>query len=386
MPTSFQLRTQPEILARMLNTAKVQLGVIDSNIGAFLRAILEASSLSDADQYVQIGKVVDLFNVDNCKDDDLDRRALDYGARIFKDMRRRAAETSIGNVVVGDGTLQLTADITTDLVATQAAFNIDDATGWPTSGTLVLERGTLREETILFQRSGTVINVEYPTSGLVNPHISGGSAETVATQAVIAAPMLVGATSATIQLGMEAAWPANGTVIFERDTIRRESRAFTRVGQTLTIAATGFAHSSGSIITLSTFGSDRAVSSGVICFVPETAGSKRITYRTTTAGVLLDGDYVTALIPVESEDVGLETQVASNQIVKWSTEPFANATVSNPLPTVRGRDRESDEDYLERIRAFVQSLGRATALALEQLVGGKRDPFSNALEIGRAHV
>lgn len=375
--SGLRLLTQPEIFARMMAVADGLLDITDFNVGSFLRAIYEAASLSDADQYVQIGKAVDLWDLDNCKGDDLDRRGLEMGAKVFPEMRRRPAITSIGNVVVGDGAVQRFAKVVGDVAATQIAFNIDDSTNWPVAGAAVIARGTLREETVSYIRTGLVINVISPASGVVNPHLDGETVETVATRSKLVLGIIVGATTATIQAGTESVWGASGTVIFERDTVRRESRAYTRVGQDLTFAATTFAHAAGSDVTLSTFGSDRAIGAGTVAFAPESEVSKRVSYRTTAAGTLLDGDYVSALIPVESEEVGRETMVGSQQIRKWQTEPFANATVSNPLPTIRGSDQEEDIPYRNRLRLFITALSRATALALEQLLGGKRDDFSN---------
>src|SRR5688572_17060451 len=106
MSTAFRLRTYPEILSRMFSHAIGLLGEdLDLNRGSVIRTIFEASSLSDADQYNQIARLLDLFSLFAAKGDDLDRRALDFGADIFTTMRRRPAKTSVVDVVIGDGTL-----------------------------------------------------------------------------------------------------------------------------------------------------------------------------------------------------------------------------------------------------------------------------------------
>jgi uncharacterized phage protein gp47/JayE len=376
--SSSRPRLYPEILEQMQATAVRRLGdEADLNEGSFLSTILEAAALQDAEQHVQIAKMRDLRNLFKLKGDDLDRFALEFGARYFPEMKRRPANTSISEVLVGDGTAQQLARLDANVTATATSFEADDASAFPTSGAAVLERGTEREEEIIYTRSGNVFTVVYPTSGVRFPHLESGRIETVAVKATLAASVSAGAASATITAGLESQFGASGTVIFERDTIRRESRTYTRVGTTLTLGAPlGFAHASGTDIIKSTFGSDRAVAAGSSCYVPETAASKRIPWRVKTAGTLLDGDFVSALIEVESESAGAATRVGSNQITKWTTEPFASATVTNPNAAVRGDDRENDDAYKLRLVNYLQSLSRGTALAIETLVGGKRDTFS----------
>lgn len=378
--TAFQLKTKPEIQNAMFATVRTQLGDenIDLIIGAVLRAICEAASLSDAQQYVMIAKLTQLFDRLKCKGVDLDRRALDFGAAIFTQMLRVPAQTSISNVIVGDGTLRNTGLLAADVHATATTFSIVDATGWPVSGSADVERGTLREETIIFSRSGTTITILSPVTGFVNPHIANGIIETIATRSVLAAGIGIGASVAALALGTETAWPSAGTVIFERDTIRREALTFTRVGVTLTLGSTtAFAHGITTDVLVSTFGSDRPITAGTVAYVPADLTSTQILFRTKAGGTLLDGDFVTALIPVESDAAGAQTRVGSGTISQWQNSPFANATVTNPNAAVRGTDVEDDDSYNARISAFIQSLSRATALAIETLTAGQQDAFSN---------
>lgn len=378
MPTAFQLRTRNEIIQRMFATVNTQVGFFDRNIGAFIRAILEASSLSDAEQYVMLGKLLSLFDRRKCKSDDLDRRMLEFGADLFPELKRVAAQTSIVSIVVTDGSLHATAILIADIVATSTTFQISDPTNWPTAGSAILERGTLREENIIFKRTANVITVVTPVGGLVNPHIENGAVEVTATQSAIQSAISIGASSCLLTSGTEGAWPASGTIIFERDTIRRESLTFTRIGTTVNLGATtSFAHGALTSVILSTFGSDRPVSAGSACYVPADVASVQVLFRTSTAGKLLDGDLVSSLIQCESDQPGAQTKVGSNTITQWQNEPFANATVTNPNAAVRGSDREDDDTYNKRVTNFIQSLGRGTALAIETFTQGNQDPFSD---------
>jgi len=382
MPTAFRVKTKAEIQAQMFATHRAQLGPdTDLNVGSLDRTQLEASALQHADEYVQIGKLVDLFFRGNCKGDDLDRRAEDFGSVVFSTMRRRKAQTSITQIVVGDGSTRKTALMGADTVQGITSFSVTDATGWPASGSLIIERGTLREESITYTRVGVIFTVVVPSTGLRNPHLQVGSVETTATKSVITVAIGVAAGSCQILSGTEGDWPLSGSVIFERDTVRRELRTFTRVGTVLTLGAlTTFAHAINSDVTLSTFGSDRPIASGTIGFVPESASSTRVLFRTVGAtAFLFDGELVTGLINMESDAAGVQTKVGSNTITQWQSEPFANATITNPNAATRGTDREDDDTYNNRISSFIQSLSRGTALSIETLVAGQQDPFSNRI-------
>lgn len=379
MSNALRLLTKPELVSRMQATARVQLNddEFDFNQAAILRSWIEAAGLTGSQLYVDLGKVMDLFDRSKNKGVDLDRRGLEFGAAIFEDMRRRAASASVASVLVGDGTVRRTARLTADVAATATTFTVDDATSWPTSGQLIIERTSQRSESIVFTRSGTTITVVSPAGGLVNPHLASGAVETTAVKSVLAAGISSGAASANLAAGTEGAWPSSGSVIFERSSVRREIRTFTRVGVVLTLGAvTTFAHGISTEMTLSTTGADRPISAETVVFVPESLSTKRIPYRTKEAATLFDGDFVTALIPVESDDVGSQTRCGANTLTKWQSEPFANATVTNPNASSNGRDQEDDDSYNARISAFIQSLSRATALAIETLTAGQQDPFT----------
>ncbi len=378
MSTAFRLKTYPEIVSNMFARIRAILGVdVDLNPGSVLRTILEACALQDADQYVQAAKLLDLFSLDSVQGDDLDRRAADYGSEIFTSLRRRPANTSISKVKVSDGTLLVVDYLAVDVLVGSSSFTLNDGSAFPTSGAVTLETGTQRQETLVYTRVGDVFTLVSPAT-LASGHAAGSPAIRVATKSVTTAPLLLGATSLPLAAGTGAAWPAAGNVILERQTVSQELLAFTRVGDTLTIAPTAFAHSSGIDVYLSTNGSDRAVAAGTICYVPPTQSTKQINFTVVTGGTLYDGDLTSDLIDVVSQDVGFDTRAGSNTITRWQTPPFAGAAVYNPISATRGRDRESDQYYRQRIRDFIQSLSRGTPLAIATGVNGLQDPETNA--------
>jgi uncharacterized phage protein gp47/JayE len=381
MSTAFRLKTFPEILSNMFARSRSLLGPdVDLNPGSVIRTIFEATSLQDADQYVQIAKLLDLFSLDTVQGDDLDRRAADYGSGVFTSLRRRPANTSISKITASDGVALVDDYLAADVVVGASSFTLNDGSDFPTSGGVTLEVGTSRSETVVYTRAGNVFTLVSPTT-LASGHAIGAPVVRVATKSVTTAALLVAATSVPLATGTGAAWPASGSVVLDRNTVSEELRTFTRVGDVLTVPATTFAHNLGIDAYLSTAGTNRSVPAGSVCFVPATESTKQVNFTVVVGGTLLDGDLTSDLIDVTSQDVGADTRVGSGIISRWESPPFTNATVTNPISATRGADREPDLDYRQRIRDFIQSLSRATPLAIETGVDGLQDPDTGAVVV-----
>lgn len=378
MTTAFRLKTFPEVLANMFATAQALYGDtdIDLNVGSVFRTIFETAALSDADIYVQIARLLDLRNLDAAKGDDLDALARIYGSDIFTDLQRRPANTSISKIVVGDGVLQADTVFAVDAFIGDSVFTVIDGSGFPTSGAITIDRGTAQSENVIFTRVGNVFTVIDPPTGLATSHQIGSPVLLISTRSVLVVAVLVAATTLAMSPGTGAAWPAAGNVIIERGTVFEETLAYTRIGDTLTVTPTAFAHNAGIVLILSTFGSSRAVAAGLEVFVPASEFNAQINYRVQQPGVLLDGDLSSDLIDVESVSVGAQTRAGSNTITRWQTLPFTNATVTNPIAATRGVDRESDDVYRQRIKDSIQSLTRATPLSITTAVSGLTDPVT----------
>lgn len=384
MATAYQGKTYPEILAEMQATvlAAFERGDLDFNDGAVILSILEAAALQDADQHIQIARVLDLFSIDTCRGDDLDRRAQDFGTAFFKPLRRNPAQTSISYITVSDGAKILKVYSVGDVSQGATTFNVQAGTGasFPSSGSAVIERGTNREEKIVFTVSGDTFTVIQPsgvTPGLAFGHASGSEILLVATQSYLTVVLNVAGTTATLVTGTGAAFPASGTAIFDRGTVFEEKIAYTRTGDVLTLSVGATKkHNVGGSVILSTVGTDRKITTGSICFAPATDANVQVNFSTTADGTLYDGDLTSDLIPVESEKVGADTRVGANFLTQWKQPPFPNATVTNPIAATRGADRENDDSYRQRIREFIQSLTRATPLSIVTLVTGLKDPVT----------
>jgi uncharacterized phage protein gp47/JayE len=384
MPTALRFLVYPEILSNMFahSQAPTSLGT-DADLlpGSFLRTVLECSALSDADQYVQMSRLLNLFSLDKCRGDDLDQRAVEIGSDILTSLRRKPANTSVTDIVVGNGTVLKTTTIATDVTYGSSTFVVNNGSAFPTSGAVTISAGTDNEEDIIFTRSGNTFTVVLSGTSTVlrRSHAAGEFVVNVSIRTTLAAMVNIGDTTVHLLAGTGAAWAASGTIIFDRSLATQEKITFTRSVDTLTLgSAATFAHALGAIVIQGTDGTDHAIAAGSQPFAPPTISSSQINFTVTQAGTLYDGDFVSSLIPVQSVLSGANTRVGSNQITQWTTPPFANATVTNPASATRGANRESDDDFRQRLKDFLQSLSRGTPLAVTTFAKGLTDPDTGA--------
>ena len=384
MPTALRFLTFVEVLNDMFAHMQSPSGLgpnADLLPGSANRTILECAALSDAEQYIQMSRVLNLFSLDKCRGDDLDQRAVEIGSDILTDLRRNPANTSVTDIIVGNGSFLQKTTIALDVLYGSSTFTVVNGSAFPTSGAITISSGLANEEDLIYSRSGNTFTVILSGTGTVlqRSHAAGESVASVSIRSTLASAVSAGGTSATLATGTGAAWATSGTVIFDRTQSTQEKIAFTRTGDVLTLSSPAtFTHVLGAVVIQSTTGTDAAIPIGSQPFVPPTLSSAQVTFSVTQAGVLYDGDFVSGLIPVESVAVGSATQVGSNQITQWTTPPFANATVTNPGAATRGVDRESDDDYRQRLKDFIQSLSRGTPLAITTFVKSLTDPVTGA--------
>lgn len=111
-----------------------------------------------------------------------------------------------------------------------------------------------------------------------------------------------------------------------------------------------------------------------------------IRYRTSAAGSILAGNTQSAPIPVTATEAGTRGNVDANTIVRILSRIAGVTAVTNPSAVTNGQDRESDESFRARIKAFVRSLARGTVAALEataknaRLTDGSRVLFAKVFE------
>lgn len=385
MPTALRFLTYPEVLANMFAHARAPNALgpnADLTPGSGVRTTLECAALSDSEQYVQMSRILNLFSLDKCRGDDLDQRAVEIGSDILTFLRRQPANTSVTDIIVGNGTFLQTSTISADVIYGSTTFAVVNGASFPTSGACTISAGTANEEDLIFTRSGNVFTVVLSgTSSTVlrRSHAVGEPVVNVSIRSTLATMVNVGDTTAHLLAGTGAAWATSGAVIFDRSQSTQEKLTFTRSGDVLTLGgAAAFAHAAGAVVIQGTTGSDNTIPTGSQPFVPPTLSSAQVNFTVTQAGTLFDGDFVSGLIPVQSVLVGAATRVGSNQITQWTTPPFANATVTNPASATRGTDRESDDDFRQRLKDFLQSLSKGTPLAITTFAKGLEDPDTGA--------
>ncbi len=125
--------------------------------------------------------------------------------------------------------------------------------------------------------------------------------------------------------------------------------------------------------------------------------SDGIEYTTTAVGTItpaspeqITGHGVgrdSAPVAIVASVPGSAGNVVSNTIIKFGAKPAGIDEVTNLVPTLFGRDKETDDVFRQRLKEFIASLARCTIQALENGVLNAEDPltgssilFSKAIE------
>lgn len=167
----------------------------------------------------------------------------------------------------------------------------------------------------------------------------------------------------TLTLTNAAAFPSSGYVILDRafSPLRQRVQYVSKSGNVLTLAGgttLSSSHAIGATVHLSTTGADRTIDAGSIV---QTVGSPVVQFAVPAGAVLLDGDYQTTNVAVESVATGASNNVAPATIRQFQSPPFPTATVTNPGNTRFGQDFESDDSYRSRLKQSQQNLSSSTA-------------------------
>lgn len=172
----FTPRTFVEIMGDMVATLQATTPLTDLNYGSVFTTMLEAAAQEDDEQYFQMLEIVRGYSLDTTTGSDLDDRAFEYG------LSRIQAEKASTTVTLGDvGFIKISTDIYAGLsgpIAGAMAVNGNSAIGFPTSGSVVIGRGTPNVETVPYssitvQPNYVVFNL---SAGLARDH---GTDETI---------------------------------------------------------------------------------------------------------------------------------------------------------------------------------------------------------------
>jgi len=111
-----------------------------------------------------------------------------------------------------------------------------------------------------------------------------------------------------------------------------------------------------------------------------------IRFRTTSAGSIPAASTVSGAIDVIATEAGIRGNVEAADIVKLITRIPGVTGVANAAKYSNGADRESDQNFRARLKAFVQAISRGTPTALEAfarnviLNDGRRVIFAKDVE------
>jgi uncharacterized phage protein gp47/JayE len=111
-----------------------------------------------------------------------------------------------------------------------------------------------------------------------------------------------------------------------------------------------------------------------------------IRYKTTAAATILAGNTDITGVTVVALEAGSRGNVEVAAINQFITRVAGVTAVTNPSGLTNGSDRESDERFRARLKAFVAALSRGTLFALESfaanvlLSDGRRVLYSKAVE------
>lgn len=195
---AWQFKTFAEIYTAMKNKLLARFPGAFIARRSVIDTIIRGASMQDAEQYIQMGRVLDAFDLDTAAGADLDRRAEDY------DIVREPARVSVGNIRIGDSdfTSKVEGSLSVAVLLGGTILNLQAGEGALFPSTFpfnaILDRpGVGRELVAVTNKSGDQLLLTVGTAGA---HAIGVS--------VILSTV---ASDRTITIGTEGLVPATGT-------------------------------------------------------------------------------------------------------------------------------------------------------------------------------
>lgn len=393
---AFAPRTREQIIEDAWNAVIANSPLTDKIPGSVIDTIIGAFSDEDYEQYFQMRQLLNDFSLDTATGSDLDKKAVEYGES------RRLATQSTGFVTISDANITMVQG--------------DVAAGGIGSGSLYSGHGIES-----FAIVGTDVTITFDSLHANHQYIDEGDKIIVTgasnagnngtfdiTSVTYGAPGTVVVTNAsgvnevasaavgeildyTIRLapGDGAAFGTSGTALVDRDDVT-DNETLIYVDRDIDILKTSTQilkdHGAGAPVIKATVG-DRTFVAGEEVIVPAGLDTPEVSFETTDAFTILDGDNYTANIPVRCNDSGTIGNVIAGQISEFRTPPFASAVVTNPAGITNALDDETDQELRDRLKDKIQSLSTANEIAittevinLEYDVTGQRVRFAQYAE------
>lgn len=277
--------------------------ITDFNVGSVIRSILEAAAFNDYELYLQLAQLKELNNLSGLYGDDVDERAAEYG------LTRLPATPSLARLrfYLPDIT-KVSTSLTTAVVAgaTTSTVVVEDGTGLPSSGYILIERDSNRREKVYFtSRSGTTLTIA-SSGGWEN---SSGSTQ-------------------------DKPW---------------------------------YDHSVGASVILSTLDGDIPIPAGTFVSASYTVSRPyEVRFATNTGIVFYDGDVETSMVTATSLGSGTSQNVPAGAITGIVTSLSNNSvSVINDLATSNAAEIETDAQLKARIVRTIQGRIGGTGIAIE---------------------
>lgn len=137
---AIELKSFNQILGDMIRKIIAETPLNDINAGSVLLSLLEACAANDFENNVAILNVLELLNIDAIRNNDLDARASDYG------LKRQTAIKASGQVTISNTNITKRSTglyvIKPAPISGQTTLYVNNTSGWASSGTLYIGRGT----------------------------------------------------------------------------------------------------------------------------------------------------------------------------------------------------------------------------------------------------
>lgn len=187
-------------------------------------------------------------------------------------------------------------------------------------------------------------------------------------------PPIVGSTS--LNVADATLFPSTGSIYLGRGTSNYEgalvysAKVNNSTHWTLTLTnPTTRVHNVGETAIVAQ-GGNRGIGAGTIVKTPQANVTSSVEFRVLYSVTLPDGETDLPGVTVVAEKPGLVGNVPAGAISQFATNPFAGATVTNPLPFSDGLETEDDDSYRERIRDARRTRVKGTPLAITSSVIG----------------
>lgn len=146
---AFELKSRASIMRDMIAEFLSNSNISDFNRGSVISTLLEAAATEDFNQYFQMVSIINNYFLDNVAGTDLDNRAIEYG------LDGRLSATKATTVIkISDSSFdKIFTKIYAGLsgpIKGQNKINVDNASSFPSSGSIIIGRGTSNVETISY--------------------------------------------------------------------------------------------------------------------------------------------------------------------------------------------------------------------------------------------